>query len=81
MGTQARKQQQQRIRELEEISGCTFQPRLVSQQLARSGKALALSKSMPNARTGGSAAGQDVFDSNGRPLNLCDARIHCTSGG
>ena len=68
----ARKEQRQRLKELEELAGCTFQPNLVSHQLAPAGKALAMSRSMP--ATQAKAAERHLFDGSGQPLAV--ERLH-----
>jgi hypothetical protein len=76
---QARKQRQQRVKELEELSECTFQPALVSHQLVHSGKAIKMSRSMAAPRDALSVRDGNLFDSIGRPLDIHEARSKKTS--
>lgn len=66
---QARKARQQRLKELEELSECTFQPELVSQQLAGSGKVVRLAQSLTAPCAADSAHDGNLFDCSGRQLD------------
>ena len=73
-GVQARKVRQQRVKELEELSECTFRPSLVSQQLAGSGKAIKMACSLPAPRAALAAQDGNLFDCSGRPVAIEEAR-------
>ena len=77
---QARKGRQQALHQLEQMSGCTFQPNLNTQRRAASGRAMKMAHSMPSGQLRDALYSSNLFDSQGRPLQVAEVQLAAGSG-